>query len=56
MTSAGTGAARLSCSRRPPSHTTPTEELDRLAPEEIIGGYYRQVGVVWDGGRSLETL
>ena len=31
----------------------PTEELDRLAPEEIIGGYYRQVGVVWDGGRLL---
>jgi acetoacetate decarboxylase len=31
----------------------PTEELDRLAPEEIISGYYRQVGVVWDGGRLL---
>jgi len=31
----------------------PTEELDRLAPEEIIGGYYRQVGVVWNGGRLL---
>ena len=31
----------------------PTEELDRLVPEEIIGGYYRQVGVVWDGGRLL---
>jgi acetoacetate decarboxylase len=31
----------------------PTEELDRLAPEEIIGGYYRQVGVVWDGGSLL---
>lgn len=31
----------------------PTEELDRLAPDEIIGGYYRQVGVVWDGGRLL---
>ena len=31
----------------------PTEELGRLAPEEIIGGYYRQVGVVWDGGRLL---
>lgn len=31
----------------------PTEELDRLVPDEIIGGYYRQVGVVWDGGRLL---
>jgi hypothetical protein len=31
----------------------PTEELDRLAPEEIISGYYRQVGVVWNGGRLL---
>jgi len=34
----------------------PTEELDRLRVDEIIGGYYRQVGVVWNGGRSLETL
>jgi len=32
---------------------SPTEELDLLAPEEIIGGYYRQVGVVWNGGRVL---
>ncbi|GAA4352068.1 acetoacetate decarboxylase family protein [Angustibacter luteus] len=35
---------------------SPTEELDRLPVEEIIGGYYRQVGVVWNGGRSLATL
>jgi acetoacetate decarboxylase len=35
---------------------SPTEELDRLRIDEIIGGYYRQVGVVWNGGRSLETL
>ena len=35
---------------------SPTEELDRLRVDEIIGGYYRQVGVVWNGGRSLETL
>jgi hypothetical protein len=34
---------------------SPTEELDRLRIDEIIGGYYRQVGVVWNGGRSLET-
>jgi acetoacetate decarboxylase len=32
---------------------SPTEELDRLGVEEIIGGYYRQVGVSWDGGRVL---
>jgi hypothetical protein len=35
---------------------SPTEELSRLSVEEIIGGYYRQVGVVWNGGRSLATL
>ncbi len=35
---------------------SPTEELDRLVVDEIIGGYYCQVGVVWDGGRSLERL
>jgi acetoacetate decarboxylase len=34
----------------------PTEELARLEVDEIIGGYFRQVGVVWDGGRSLATL
>lgn len=31
----------------------PTEELDRLAPQEFIGAYYRQVGVVWNGGTLL---
>ncbi|MER7847368.1 acetoacetate decarboxylase family protein [Kitasatospora sp. NPDC096077] len=33
----------------------PTEELARLEIREPIGAYYRQVGVVWDGGRVLET-
>lgn len=32
---------------------SPTEELADLAVREVIGGYYRQVGVVWDGGRTL---
>lgn len=32
---------------------SPTEELERLAPREIIGAYYRQIGVIWNGGRSL---
>ncbi|WP_242905528.1 acetoacetate decarboxylase family protein [Actinomadura terrae] len=32
---------------------SPTEELTDLAVEEIIGAYYRQVGVVWNGGRRL---
>jgi acetoacetate decarboxylase len=32
---------------------SPTEELARLEVHEIIGGYYRQVGVSWDGGRLL---
>ena len=35
---------------------SPTEELAQLEVREIIGGYYRQVGVVWDGGRSLARL
>ena len=34
---------------------SPTEELASLTPDEIIGGYYRQIGVVWDGGRSLAS-
>lgn len=33
----------------------PTEELAALTVEEIIGGYYRQVGVSWNGGTLLET-
>jgi acetoacetate decarboxylase len=32
---------------------SPTEELARLTVEEMIGGYYRQVGVTWDGGSVL---
>lgn len=32
----------------------PSEELAALTVEEIIGGYYRQVGVVWDGGEVLQ--
>ncbi|HJR22952.1 MAG TPA: acetoacetate decarboxylase family protein [Dongiaceae bacterium] len=32
---------------------SPTEELARLDVREIIGAYYRQIGVVWNGGRSL---
>jgi acetoacetate decarboxylase len=35
---------------------SPTEELARLRVDEIIGGYYRQVGVVWNGGSTLERL
>jgi acetoacetate decarboxylase len=32
---------------------SPTEELNLLAPVEMIGAYYRQVGVTWDGGSVL---
>jgi acetoacetate decarboxylase len=32
---------------------SPTEELARLTVDEMIGAYYRQVGVVWDGGTVL---
>lgn len=37
-------------------YDSPTEELSRLSVDEVIGGYYRQVGVVWDGGRTLARL
>ncbi len=33
---------------------SPTEELADLEVREIIGGYYRQVGVTWDGGTVLD--
>jgi acetoacetate decarboxylase len=32
---------------------SPWEELSALPVREIIGGHYRQVGVVWDGGATL---
>jgi acetoacetate decarboxylase len=32
---------------------SPTEELADLGVSEIIGGYFRQVGVTWDGGSVL---
>ena len=35
---------------------SPTEEIARLAVHEIIGGYYRQVGVEWNGGSTLARL
>ncbi|MDQ2958034.1 MAG: acetoacetate decarboxylase family protein [Actinomycetota bacterium] len=31
----------------------PNEELAALRVDEVIGGYFRQVGVVWNGGRQL---
>jgi acetoacetate decarboxylase len=34
----------------------PTEELAALKVREVIGGYFRQVGVVWDGGSVLTEL
>ncbi|MDA8261754.1 MAG: acetoacetate decarboxylase family protein [Actinomycetota bacterium] len=33
---------------------SPTEELAELSVEEYIGGYFRQVGAVWDGGSEIE--
>jgi len=35
---------------------SPTEELAELSVGEVIGGYYRQVGVTWDGGSVLANL
>ncbi len=37
-------------------YDAPTEELASLTVDEVIGGYYRQVGVEWDGGESLARL
>ena len=37
-------------------YESPTEELAELEVEEVIGGYYRQIGVIWDGGSTLERL
>jgi hypothetical protein len=33
---------------------SPTEELDALAPREMIGAYYRSVGFSWNGGTLLD--
>ena len=35
---------------------SPTEELTTLAPEEILGGYFRTVGTTFAGGRTLSSL
>jgi acetoacetate decarboxylase len=35
---------------------SPTEELANLTVDEVIGGYYRQVGVEWNGGATLARL
>jgi acetoacetate decarboxylase len=34
---------------------SPVEELTRLAPREMIGGYWRTVGTSWRGGTTLAT-
>ena len=33
---------------------SPVEEFQLLSPEELIKGYYRQVGVSWKGGTTLK--
>ncbi len=35
-------------------YDAPTEELDRLRPLEMIGGYWREVGTSWRAGTTLE--
>jgi hypothetical protein len=35
---------------------SPVEELHRLAPREMIAGYWRSVGVSWNGGTTLADL
>lgn len=33
---------------------SPVEELQRIAPREHIAGYWREVGVTWSGGTTLQ--
>ncbi|CAN5568118.1 acetoacetate decarboxylase family protein [soil metagenome] len=35
-------------------HESPVEELTRLQPVEVIGGFWREVGTSWNGGTTLE--
>ncbi len=35
-------------------YESPVEELTRLQPTEMIGGYWREVGTSWNGGTTLE--
>lgn len=35
-------------------YESPVEELTRLQPIEMIGGYWREVGTSWNGGTTLE--
>lgn len=32
---------------------SPVEELQRIAPRELIAGYWQEVGVSWGGGKTL---
>lgn len=34
--------------------SSPVEELDRLAPRELIAGYWREVGFSWTSGTTLK--
>ena len=34
---------------------SPNEELALLAPQEILGGYFRSVGTTFAGGRTLQS-
>lgn len=34
---------------------SPFEELDRLEPQEVIGGFYHRVATSWAGGTTLRT-
>jgi len=35
-------------------HDSPVEELTRIAPIEVIGGWWREVGTSWKAGTTLE--
>ena len=39
---------------RPRLFDSPVEELTRLRPRELIAGYWREVGVSWRAGTTLE--
>ncbi len=36
--------------------SSPVEELERLAPQEFIAGYWREVGVSWRQGTTLQRV
>ena len=49
------GRPGLDGRRRAAAVRLPDRGAGRLTVDEVIGGYYRQVGVVWDGGTAVRV-